>query len=98
MGKVDCLFLHVPKLTNYYRPIGQFIWVNFLPMGLLALADLLKCNNIPSQVVHLGVEWIESHHYSGLDDVREKARRTIAFDRHWLRQSYDVMEVAKKIK
>ncbi len=46
MGKVDCLFLHVPKLINYYRPIGQFIWINFLPMGLLALADLLHRHGI----------------------------------------------------
>ena len=59
MGKVDCLFLHVPKLTNYYRPIGQFIWINFLPMGLLALADLLHRHDFSTQVLHLGVEWIE---------------------------------------
>ena len=98
MDRVDCLFLHVPKLTNYYRPIGQFIWINFLPVGLLALADLLKRNNIRSQVVHLGVEWIENHHFSILDYIREKAPPIVALDLHWHHQSYDVMEVAKKIR
>ena len=37
---MDCLFLHVPKLLNYYRPIHHFIWINFMPMGLLALDNL----------------------------------------------------------
>ncbi len=40
MERAECLFIHVPKLTNHYRPMGQFIWINFLPMGLLGLADL----------------------------------------------------------
>ena len=96
MGKVDCLFLHVPKLINYYRPIGQFIWINFLPMGLLALADLLQRHDISTQVVHLGVEWIENHDFSVLDYIREKAPRIVAFDLHWHHQSFDVMEMAKK--
>ncbi|OGP89440.1 MAG: hypothetical protein A2157_13315 [Deltaproteobacteria bacterium RBG_16_47_11] len=98
MGKVDCLFLHVPKWNNYYRPIGQFIWVNFLPMGLLALADLLQRHAISTQVLHLGVEWIEDGNFSVLDYIREKSPRIVALDLHWHHQSFDVMEMAKKVK
>jgi radical SAM superfamily enzyme YgiQ (UPF0313 family) len=98
MEKVDCLFLHVPKLRNYYRPIDQFIWINFMPMGLLGLADLLQRHGIPTQIVHMGVEWIEDHHFSILDYIREKSPRIVAFDLHWHHQSYDVMEVVKKVK
>ena len=66
MEKVDCLFLHVTKLKNYYRPIDQFIWINFLPMGLLGLADLLRRQDISTQIIHLGVEWVENPRYDVL--------------------------------
>jgi radical SAM superfamily enzyme YgiQ (UPF0313 family) len=98
MDRIDCLFLHIPKLANYYRPINQFIWINFLPMGLLGLADSLQRQGISTQVVHLGVEWIEDHDFSIIDYIREKGPRIVAMDLHWHHQSFDVMEVAKKIK
>jgi len=98
MERVDCLFLHIPKLMNYYRPIGQFIWINFLPMGLLGLADLLQRQNISTEIVHIGIEWIENHNFSVLDYIREKTPRIVALDLHWHHQSFDVMEVAKKVK
>jgi radical SAM superfamily enzyme YgiQ (UPF0313 family) len=98
MEKVDVLFLHVPKLNNYYRPINQYIWINFLPMGLLALADSLHQQGISTEVVHLGVEWIEDPAFSILDYIRQKNPRIVAFDLHWHHQSFDVMELAKKIR
>ena len=98
MEKVDCLFIHVPKLRNYYRPIDQFLWINFLPMGLIGLADLLQRHSLSTQIVHLGVEWIEDHHFSILDYVREKNPQIVAMDLYWHHQSFDVIETAKKIK
>jgi radical SAM superfamily enzyme YgiQ (UPF0313 family) len=98
MERLACLFLHVPKLINYYRPINQFIWINFLPMGLLALADSLQRQGILTQIVHLGVEWIEDHSFSIIEYIREKDPRIVAIDLHWHHQSFDVMEVVKKIK
>lgn len=98
MERLACLFLHVPKLINYYRPIHHFIWINFLPMGLLGLADLLQRHGISSEIVHLGVECIENHDFSVLEYIREKAPRIVAFDLHWHHQSFDVMEIVKKVK
>jgi radical SAM superfamily enzyme YgiQ (UPF0313 family) len=98
MERVDCLFIHVPKLRNYYRPIDQFIWINFLPMGLLGLADLLQRHGISTQIVHMGVEWIEDHNFSIVNYIREKDPRMIAMDLHWHHQSFDVIEIAKRVK
>jgi radical SAM superfamily enzyme YgiQ (UPF0313 family) len=98
MRALDCICLHVPKLTNYYRPIHQFMWINFMPMGLLALADLLQRHGISSQVLHVGVEWIEDPHFSVLDYIKEKEPQIVALDLHWHHQSFDVMEVVKKVK
>jgi radical SAM superfamily enzyme YgiQ (UPF0313 family) len=98
MERVDVLFLHIPKLNNYYRPIDQFIWINFLPMGLLGLADSLHREGISTEVVHLGVEWIEDPHFSMMDYIRQKNPRMMAIDLHWHHQSFDAMEWVKKIK
>ncbi len=98
MERVDCLFLHVPKWINYYRPINHFIWINFLPMGLLGLADLLHRHGISTQVVHLGVEWIEDREFSIIKYIQEKSPRILAIDLHWHPQSYDVMEMVKRVK
>jgi len=98
MERVDVLFLHVPKLSNYYRPIDQFIWINFLPMGLLGLADSLHREGISTEVVHLGVEWIEDPHFSILDYIRQKNPQILAIDLHWHHQSFDTMEWVKEIK
>ena len=81
MERVDCLFLHVPKFVNYYRPIHQFIWINFLPMGLLGLADLLQRQGVSTQIVHLGVEWIEDHHFSIIEYIRKKNPRIVAISK-----------------
>ncbi len=98
MERVTCLFVHVPKLINYYRPIGQFSWINFLPMGLLALADLLTRRGIATQIVHLGVESIENRHFSIVEYIEKKRPQIVAFDLHWHHQSFDVMEVVKKVR
>jgi len=98
MEKLDCLLIHVPKLKNYYRPIGQFLWINFLPMGLLGLADLLHQNKINTEIVHLGVEWIEDRSFSILDYIKEKNPKIVALDLHWHHQTYDTLELARKVK
>ncbi len=98
MERVDCIFLHVPKLANAYRPLGRFTAVNFLPMGLLALADRLHRMGLSTQIIHLGVEWIEDKTFSLLPYLREKNPRIVALDLHWHHQSYDVMEAARQIK
>ncbi len=98
MERVDCLFLHVPKFRNYYRPVDQFIWINFMPMGLLGLADLLQGHGISTQIVHMGVEWIEDPGFSIIHYIKEIKPRIVAFDLHWHHQSFDVMEIAKKVK
>ena len=95
---MDCLFLHVPKSSNTYRPIHHFLWINFLPMGLLGLADLLERHGFSTQIVHEGVERMEDKTFSLLSYLREKTPRIVALDLHWHPQSYDVIETAKAIK
>ena len=33
-SSIDVLFIHVPKLSNYYKPLDEFMFINFIPMGI----------------------------------------------------------------
>jgi radical SAM superfamily enzyme YgiQ (UPF0313 family) len=98
MARIDCLFLHVPKLLNYYRPFHRFFWINFLPMGLLGLADLIHRQGVSTQILHMGVERIENRAFSILSYLKEKTPPIVLLDLHWQHQSFDVMETARAIK
>ncbi len=95
---MDVLFLHVPKFENHYKPIGNFSFVLFPPIGLLGLADLLVKNCYSSKIIHLGVE----QHLAGSLDlagiIHEHRPAIVGLDLHWHFQSYDVIEVARKLK
>jgi len=95
---MDVLFLHTPKFHNYYRPIGEFSFVLFPPVGLLGLADFLVRNACTARIIHLGVE---QHRHGFLDFERilaDNQPAIVGLDLHWHFQSYDVIEVARKLK
>ena len=95
---MNVLFLHTPKFNNYCKPIGHYSFVLFPPIGLLGLADFLVKNKHTAKIIHLGVE---QHQHGPLDFDRiisEKQPLIVGLDLHWHFQSYDVIEVARKIK
>lgn len=95
---VDLLIIHVPKFSNYYRPYGDFMSVNLIPMATWALADLAAQKGIRTQILHLGIEWIETGVFSALEHLKDTSPRLIAIPLHWHAQSYQVLEAAREIK
>jgi len=63
------LLLHVPKFNNFYKPIGDFIWLNYMPMGLIAVGDYLQKHGFNVELVHLGVEWVENSDFQAVELV-----------------------------
>lgn len=98
MKHIDFLFVHVPKKSSYYKPLNDFMNITFMPMGLFALSDLLNREGFSSQIIHLGVEWIEDRSFSIIEWLKDKKVKVIGMPIHWHYQSYDTIEVAKKIK
>ena len=93
------ILLHVPKFNNFYKPIGDFIWLNYMPMGLLALADNLNQNGFETEVVHLGVEWILNRNFHTVELLQNRPEiKAIGLSLHWHHQAFDVIEVARTIK
>ncbi len=98
MESLDLLFIHVPKFSNFYRPYGQYMTVNLLPMGTLALADLASQAGYRTKILHLGLEWIERGDFSPLTYMKGKEVKVAAIPLHFHPQSYDVMKIAGEIK
>ncbi|MFZ6027833.1 MAG: B12-binding domain-containing radical SAM protein [Chloroflexota bacterium] len=95
---VDFLFVHVPKRSNYYKPLDDFMYINYLPMGVLALCDLLNKNGIASRIKHLGLETILDENFSIARWVKENGIKVVGISLHWHFQAFDVIDVAQKIK
>jgi len=98
MGRLDCIFLHVPKLTittgrsiissgSTSSPLGFWVWPIFSNVIIF-----------PPKSSHLGVEWMRITIFLSFKYIQEKNPRIIAIDLHWHHQSYDVIEVVKKVK
>jgi radical SAM superfamily enzyme YgiQ (UPF0313 family) len=96
--RLDCLFVHTPKMNNFYKPLGDFMWINYMPMGVLAIADWVNRHGHPAKIVHCGLEWIENPDFSIADYVARNRAPVIGITLHWHQQSYDVIEIARKIK
>jgi len=95
---LDCLLVHTPKMNNFYKPLGEFMWINYMPMGLLAIADWVNRHGHPTRVVHCGIEWIENPDFSIAEYAARLRPRVVGVSLHWHQQSYDVIETARKIK
>ena len=93
------LLVHTPKFNSFYKPIGDFIWLNYMPMGLLAIADAAQRSGHNVEVVHLGVEWVENRSFKvdGLVEGRPDIG-AVGLSIHWHHQAYDAIEVARRIK
>lgn len=95
---LDLLFIHVPKFSSYYRPYGRYMTINLIPMGTLALADLARQAGYRTEVLHLGLEWIERGSFSPLNYMKGKEVKVAAIPLHFHPQSFDVMKIANEIK
>ena len=96
--RLDCVLLHTPKLDNWYKPLGDFIWINYLPIGMFALADYLVQHGYSAKIVHLGIEWIEDHSFNVIDFLENNRPDVVALSLHWHHQAYDVIRISEAIK
>ena len=91
--QLQCMLVHAPKFDNWYKPLGDYIWINYLPIGIFALADNLARHGYASEIVHLGIEWIEDHNFDIVEYVGKTRPQVVALSLHWHYQSYDVIKV-----
>ncbi|MBW1971829.1 MAG: hypothetical protein DRG20_02990 [Deltaproteobacteria bacterium] len=97
MVKLDIIFIHTPKFENFYPPIGDHLFINYIPMGLFGLADRVDKAGFSVRIVHLGLRWMLNHDLNTNEIISYKPK-IIALSMHWHHQSYDVIKIAKEIK
>jgi radical SAM superfamily enzyme YgiQ (UPF0313 family) len=94
----DILFVHTPKFSSEYLPLGEYLNITYTPMGLFALAELTRRLGRRAEIVHLGIEWKLDPDYRIEDELRERRPRAVGLSLHWHYQSYDALQVAAAIK
>ena len=98
MEYYDVLFIHAPNLSNFYLPSGRFINNNYIPMGMIALANLVKEANYKTILLHLGVEKMLNANFSVVEYIISHKIKFVGLDLFWFHQSFDVIDIAMKIK
>jgi len=98
MVQLDCLLVHTPKFDNYYKPIGHFTWVNYMPVGMLGLADHLETGGCRARILHQGVEWMNDRSWRLEDTLATVDAPLVALSLHWHQQAYDVIETCRRIR
>jgi radical SAM superfamily enzyme YgiQ (UPF0313 family) len=97
-SQLDCLLVFVPKLKNFYRPIGEHMFSVLLPMGLLAMADFIHREGFKVQILHLGLEKMHNPNFSLERYLSEINPKLVGISLHWHYQSYYTIETVKRIK
>ncbi|MCD6310332.1 MAG: radical SAM protein [Candidatus Eremiobacteraeota bacterium] len=95
---LDLLLLHVPRLRASYLPFGEFSFINLMPMGLFSLADMARRKGYKARILHYQVEKIANPCFSLGRFILRHRPKVIGLPLSWHPQSYDVIEVAGKIK
>lgn len=92
MREIDFLFLH--PATHYQ--IGESDLVTFItmPMGTLALADLLEREGYSTLVVNTGVEQMYDRGFRVEGLLKRYSPRVVGIDLHWFVHSYDAIRLA----
>lgn len=98
MIPLDCLLVHTPKFGNYYKPMGHFTWLNYMAVGLLALADHLERNGVRTRILHQGVQWMNDRSWRLEDSIKAFDTPLVGVSLHWHHQAYDVIETCRRIR
>lgn len=96
--RYDCVLIHAPKHIHESIPFGRCMSITRMPMGLLALADVLDRNDISCQVVHLGVETTGPDGFNLDDYLCRNDVRAVGISLQWHQQAYDSISLAEKVK
>jgi radical SAM superfamily enzyme YgiQ (UPF0313 family) len=95
---LDILLVHAPKLEDRFRPVGRAMSVNYLAVGLPALAARLERDGHRAQIVHLGVEKLVDPHFDLGRYVRARRPRVVGFSLHWHAQVHDTVQAIRTVR
>jgi len=95
---LDCLLIHTPKFNHYLRPFNTVQFINFMPMGLLFMADLLHKHGFNVKILHLGIERLFTNGFSLKEYLLATKPKVVGISLHWHHQSFNAIELAREIR
>lgn len=96
--KLNCLLIHVPKFKHIFYPFNTTMFINLMPVGLLSIADVLSRKGYKVEIIHLGIEKLYNPDFSLEKYLKCKNPDVAGITLHWHHQSYDAIQIAKKVK
>lgn len=100
MVKVDFLFLH--PTTHVRKPPSPTGADNLayavMPVGTIALADLLDREGYETRIIHTGVEQTRDRNFSVESLLKKYDASVVGIDLHWYVHSYDAIRIAESVK
>lgn len=96
---IDMLFIHP---STHYTSLGSMVkdLVTFvtMPLGTIALADLLDRNGYSTKIFHTGIEQIYNRDFQVENLFKKYDPRVVGIDLHWFVHSYDAIRIAGIVK
>lgn len=89
--KFKVCFLHIPA----DNPDSK---IRLLPIGLIALNNMLKKSGLSSSILHLGVEKSIDPNFNLINFLKKKGHSVVLLDLHWHHQTPYVLKTTELIK
>lgn len=99
MKDIDCLFIH--PTTHYYSDRSKFkdlITFVTMPLGTIAIADLLYRNGFSTKIIHSGIEQIYNRRFRIRNIFKKYDPQVVGIDLHWYVHSYDAIRISEITK
>ena len=94
----NALIIHTPNLRYHTYPFRDISFVNFLPMGLIPVADYAGRNGCPTKILHYGLARLQDRDFDIITYIRELEPKVVGLSLHWFLTSNAVIRLAEKIK
>ncbi len=92
------LLVHAPKTHDHFEPLGAAMSVNYLAVGLPALAANIEHSGRSVEILHLGVQALAEPGFDLEAEVRRLQPRMVGLSLHWHPQTWDTIQAAQAIK
>jgi len=96
---IDMLFVHPSThCLSLGSRVTDLVTFVTMPIGTIALADLLERNGYSTKIFHTGIEQMYNRDFQVEDLFKKCDPRVVGIDLHWFVHSYDAIRIARIAK
>jgi radical SAM superfamily enzyme YgiQ (UPF0313 family) len=92
------LLIHAPKVNDRFGPLGDAMSINYLAVGLPALAGAMETSGRSAEILHLGVQRLAEPNFCLESEVRRLKPTIVGFSLHWHPQTWDTVQAIQAVR